>query len=301
MKAGVSCYCFNPMFQAGAITVMEVIEFVGQHTEAECIEPLTRFWEPHRDVNEQAKAAKDRIDQLGLSVSCYTLDSDFSVYDEAKYRQCIETSIARLETAQILGTDTIRLDPRTSLPRRSPDGENPPYPWKEVDVDDVIARIAHGMAEVADAAAERDIKVGVENHGRMLGRTAQTAKMVELVDRPNFGVNLDFTNFRSVYGEDHVEATRKLAKHVVHVHAKDFHISREPQEEEGWQQIPSGEYVKSAVGGEGDAQWPEVFRILKDAGYDGTISLEVSDPDDIKGSVVKGVANLRRIIAGLDA
>jgi inosose dehydratase len=292
MRAGVSCYCFNPMFQTGAITMMEVIEFVGRHTEAECIEPLTRFWERGRDVDEQARAAKDRIDQLGLSVSCYTLDSDFSVYDEAKYRQCIETSIARLETAQILGTDTIRLDPRTSLPGRSPD---------EVDVDDIIVRIAQGMAEVADAAAEKGIKVGVENHGRMLGRTAQTAKIVELVDRPNFGVNLDFTNFRSVYGEDHVEATRQLAKHVVHVHAKDFHISREPQEEEGWRQIPSGEYVKSAVGGEGDSQWPEVFRILKNAGYDGAISLEVSDPDDIKGSVAKGVANLRRIIAGLDA
>jgi sugar phosphate isomerase/epimerase len=293
MKAGVSSYCFNPMLQEGKITLMEVIEFVGQHTEAECVEPLSRYWEPGRDVNQQAKAAKDKVDQLGLSVSCYTLDSDFCVYDETRYRQCIEVSIARLKTAQILGTDTIRLDPRTSLPRRSPD---------EVDVDDVIARIAKGMAEIADAAAEKGIKVGVENHGSMLGRTAQTAKIVELVDRPNFGVNLDFTNFRTVYGEDHIEATRILAKHVVHVHAKDFHISSKPQQDgQGWREIPSGEYVKRAVGGEGNSQWGEVFQILKDAGYDGAISLEVSDPADIKGSVAKGVANIRRIIGELGA
>jgi sugar phosphate isomerase/epimerase len=291
MKAGVSCYCFNPMFQAGTINVMEVIEFVGQHTEAECIEPLSRFWDPHRDVNDQAREARARIDELGLSVSCYTLDSDFSVYDEVRYRQCIEESIASLETTRILGTDTIRLDPRSSLPGKSP---------REVDVDDVIARIARGMAEVADAAAKEGIKVGVENHGSLLGRTAQTARIVELVNRPNFGVNLDFTNFRAVYGEDHVEATRKLAEHVVHVHAKDFYISRTPKGE-GWHQIPSGEYTRRAVGGEGDTQWREVFSILKNAGYNGTISLEVSDPDDIKGSVARGVANIKRIIAELGA
>ncbi len=288
MKAGVSSYCFNQMFLSGEINVMSAIEFVGKQTEAECIEFLSRYWNDDQDVNEQAKAARNMTDKLDLQVSCYTLDSDFAVYDEAKYRQCVETSKARLETAIILGTDTIRLDPRTSLPGKSRD---------EVDLDDVIARIAQGMAEVADAAAEKGIIVGVENHGGMIGRCAQVAKMVELANRPNFGVNLDFTNFRTVYGEDHVEATRKLAKDVVHVHAKDFYISREAQEEEGWRQIPSGEYVKRAVGGDGNSDWPEVFKILKDAGYNGTISLEISDPADIKGSVAKGIANLRRIIA----
>jgi len=290
MNSGVSTYCFNQMFLSKEITLAEVIQFVGSETESDCIEPLSRYWEPGIDENEQAKAAKDLIDKVNLQVSCYTLDSDFAVYDEAKHRQCIEASIARLETAQILGTDTIRLDPRTSLSGRSRD---------EVDVDEIIARIAGGMAEISDAAAEKGITVGVENHGSMLGRTAQTAKIVELVNRPNFGVNLDFTNFRAVYGEDHVEATRILAKHVVHVHAKDFYISAEPQKEEGWREIPSGEYVKRSVGGEGDTQWSEVFRILKEAGYDGTISLEVSDPADIKGSVAKGVANIKRVIAGL--
>lgn len=288
MKAGVSCYCFNQMFLAGEISVMDAIDYVGQHTEAECIEFLSRYWAQDQDVNEQARAARNMTDKLGLQVSCYTMDSDFAVYDAAKYRECIETSKSRLETAIILGTDTIRLDPRTSLPRESRD---------EVDLDDVIARIARGMAEVADAAAQKGITVGVENHGSMIGRCHQVARMVELADRPNFGVNLDFTNFRTVYSEDHVEATRELAEYVVHVHAKDFRISSKPRDGEGWRQIPSGEYVRSAVGGEGNSQWAEVFRILKDAGYDGTISLEISDPADIKGSVAKGVANIRRIVA----
>ena len=291
MKAGVSSYCFNQMLISDEITLMEVIEFVGSETEAQCVEPLSRYWVEGSDVNDQAKVAKEAVDRLGIQVSCYTIDSDFAVYDPAKYRQCIETSIARLDTALILGTDTIRVDPRSSLSGKSQD---------EVDVDDIIERIARGMAEISDAAAKKGITVGVENHGSMLGRTAQTAKIVELVNRPNFGVNLDFTNFRAVFGEDHVEATRILADKVVHVHAKDFRISAK-DEGEGWRQIPSGEYTRRSVGGEGDTQWKEVFSILKEAGYDGTISLEVSDPADIKGSVAKGVANIKRVIAEIGA
>ncbi|MBI3947950.1 MAG: sugar phosphate isomerase/epimerase, partial [Armatimonadetes bacterium] len=155
--------------------------------------------------------------------------------------------------------------------------------------------------EIAAAAAAKGITVGVENHGTLLGRSAQIARIVALVDRPNFGVNLDFTNFRLVFGEDHVAATRALAPKVVHVHAKDLIFSSEPMPGEGWFEAPCGGYCKRAVGGEGEARWPEVFRILKDAGYDGTLSLEIADPADIKGSVVKGVANIRRTIAEIGA
>jgi len=291
MKAGMCFWCFNQMLLDGDIDVLGVMEFVGRQTEADRIEPLSRYWDESRDENEQAREARDLLDEVGLEVSCYTLDSDFAVYDEAKSRECIEECIARLETTQILGADTIRLDPRTSLPG----------PAEEADLDEVTERVARGMQEITDAAAEVGITVGVENHGTLLGSSDTTARIVELVDRPNFGVNIDFTNFRNAFGEDHVEATRKLAERVVHAHAKDFYISAEPQEGEEWHETARGEWVKRAVGGEGDAQWPELFTILRDAGYDGTISLEVSDPADIKGSVAQGVANLRRIIAQIEA
>ena len=291
MKAGVCTYCFNQMFLDGVLTMMDAITFVGTETEADCFEPLTRYWNPDRDEDDQAREARSRLDELGLDVSCYTLDSDFAIYDAAKHQACIDLCVRRLDTALILKTDTIRLDPRTSLP--GPAGEANP--------DEILERIAEGMTKVADAAAEKGIKVGVENHGRLVGRTAQTQKMVELVNRSNFGVNIDFTNFRHVYGEDHIAATRLLASHVVHAHAKDFTISKTPQAGGEWRQIPSGQYIKRAIGGEGDMQWPELFAILKNAGYTGTISLEVSDPADIKGSVTRGVANLKRVIAEVEA
>ena len=291
MKSGVSSYCFNPLFTENQISMMEAITFVGTKTEADCFEPLSRFWDSDRDENQQAKEARDLRTEHHLETSCYTLDSNFAVYDEVEYRACIERCIERLDTARLLNTDTIRLDPRSSIP-------GPP---EETDLDDVLKRIATGMTEITEAAADKGIKVGVENHGRLLGRTAQTLKIVQLVNKPNFGVNIDFTNFQQVFGEGHVEATRQLADCVVHVHAKDFYLSKEPREGDEWRQIPTGEYARRAIGGEGDMQWSTLFTILKQAGYTGTISLEITDPNDIKGSIAKGVANIKRILAEVEA
>ena len=59
MKAGVSSYCFNSMFLSGDIDVMKATQFVGKETEADCIEFLSRYWDEDKDVNDQAKAARE--------------------------------------------------------------------------------------------------------------------------------------------------------------------------------------------------------------------------------------------------
>ncbi len=155
--------------------------------------------------------------------------------------------------------------------------------------------MATSMQMIADNAAAMNISVGVENHRRHLGRIEQTERLVRLVDRANFGVNIDPTNFRAVFGQDHIEGVRRIAKDVVHVHLKDHHISAEPQDD-SWRQAPNGQYLKNAIGGEGDADWPRIVRLLKDAGYDDTVSLEVVDLNDILASITKGVENLKRVI-----
>jgi len=291
MYSGVCSYCFNKPFLANEISVLEAIRFSGTETDAAYYEPLSRYWDPERDENEQAREAHDAMSDVGLTASCYTLDSDFAVYDESSNAECVDRCVERLQTAKHLGTDRVRLDPRTSLPK----------PPEETDFDDVLERIAASMQKIADEAAKQDVVVGVENHGRHLGRLEQTARMIELVDRANFGVNLDPTNFKVVFGQDHIKATRQLAPHVVHFHIKDIRISEtEMPESEGWRPSLAGDcWIKNAVGGTGDANWPAIFSILKEAGYDGAASLEVVDPNDIRGSVREGVANINRVIENL--
>ncbi len=203
MKAGVCSYCFNSMLTEGKISLMEAIEFVGKETEADCFEPYSPYWSPDRDVQEQAREARSLMDRVGLQASCHALATDFAVYDEGENRACLDWCEKMLQVAVILGADTVRVDPRTAPP--------PGRSRDDIDPEDALARVAQSMQTVADIATEKGLKVGVENHGLLLGRTSQTARIVERVDRPNFGVNLDFTNFRTVFGEDHVEAARLLA------------------------------------------------------------------------------------------
>lgn len=297
MNSGVCQWVFNRLLTAGEMDMFDCIQFVGSETEADCFEPLSRYWYKDDPIDEQAERARKMLDEHGLGVSCYTLDSNFAAYDEDAFDETVADCILELDIAEILGTDTIRLDPRSTLPEEH---------QKNPDLDFVLERVCEGMQEVADVAADRGIKVGVENHGRLLGRTRQVLRMVKLVDRPNFGVNLDYSNFRIVFGEDHIEATRLLAPYVVHVHAKDHYLrSTEPEnaEEEGWRRTlaeDSVEWFRPCVAGTGDMDLPKVFSIVHDAGYDGTISLEISLPDDIFGSVREGVANINRIIAEVE-
>ncbi|MBI3947873.1 MAG: TIM barrel protein, partial [Armatimonadetes bacterium] len=149
MKAGVNTYCFGPMLLDGEMGLAQVIQFIGRETVAECFEVLARFWDKGRDEAAQARDAKRVLESVGLEVSCYSLDSDFAVYDRAQRRACVDQCIRRLDTALILGTHVIRLDPRSSLPP----GTSP----QDVDVDDLMARMAESAREIADAAAAKGI------------------------------------------------------------------------------------------------------------------------------------------------
>lgn len=42
-------------------------------------------------------------------------------------------------------------------------------------------------------------------------------------------------------------------------------------------------------------QWPALFTILKQVICTRTFSLEITDPNDITGSIDKGVANIKRV------
>ena len=111
------------------------------------------------------------------------------------------------------------------------------------------------------------------------------------------GVNLDPANFTMVTGQDAVEAVHILKGKIVHTHLKDGR-RLDPN------QNPSDVYHAFAIGGveainackgftelpigEGDVDWVNYLKALKEIGYDGylTIEREAGDKpfDDIKSA-----------------
>ncbi len=103
------------------------------------------------------------------------------------------------------------------------------------------------------------------------------------------GVNLDPANFTMVTGQDAVEAVYILKDHIVHTHLKDGRMLDKNQD-------PTDVYHAFALGGvdalnacegfielpigEGDVDWDNYIKALKDIGFDGFLTIEREAGDD---------------------
>ncbi|HEX8522551.1 MAG TPA: sugar phosphate isomerase/epimerase [Tepidisphaeraceae bacterium] len=83
---------------------------------------------------------------------------------------------------------------------------------------------------------------------------------------------------------DHIRFLKEFAPHVKHVHGKDTDVNEEARYEFGTQgaafQEPHrwGQWIwRYTIPGHGVARWGDIFRILKDAGFRGAVSVELED------------------------
>ena len=117
------------------------------------------------------------------------------------------------------------------------------------------------------------------------------------------GVNLDPANFTMVTGQDPIEAVYMLNKYIVHTHAKDGKMLDKNQD-------PTDIYHAFAVGGvealnacqgfqelplgEGDVDWDNYLKALKEIGYDGFLTIERECGDDPASDIVLAADFLKR-------
>lgn len=99
-----------------------------------------------------------------------------------------------------------------------------------------------------------------------------------------FGINYDPSHLLRM-GIDPLRFVREFAGRVLHVHAKDAAVSDDDLYEYGHEQPPTfklprrwaGAAWRYTVPGHGQAPWTEIFRALRDAGYEGQVSVELED------------------------
>ena len=135
----------------------------------------------------------------------------------------------------------------------------------------LVERLVGPVRRAADHAADRGIRLALENHGDL--RVADILALFGAVDRPRtLGVCLDNVNLIRV-GDDMAEGTRALAPYTLLVQLKD-HAAGDPTV---W-----GGPVCTALG-EGVADLDGLIAILDTAGFDGPVCVELASlgPDDV--------------------
>lgn len=122
--------------------------------------------------------------------------------------------------------------------------------------------IAAGFASLAESAGSRGVTLALEPHvGQAIDRTERVEWLMERVNSPHFRLNFDNSHFE-VMGEDIDDYVPRLTRYAVHTHLKD---------QRG--QAPKYEFL---VPGEGDFDYARYLRAMEQAGYTGSVTVEIS-------------------------
>lgn len=146
------------------------------------------------------------------------------------------------------------------------------------------ATMCQRLQIVADCLAEKGVTLTMETGQEPID---VLLRFIADVDRPNVKVNFDPGNV-ILYGiGDPLEAARKLAPHIVHMHCKDALLSDKPGVTWG-QEMPLGK---------GHARLAEIIPMLKAGGYKGALVIEREAGPDRIGDIRDGIKFLKGVLA----
>ncbi|OMF10635.1 sugar phosphate isomerase [Paenibacillus amylolyticus] len=284
MKVGLSTYSLQQALDRKELTVPDAIRWIadqgGEHVE---IVPMGFSLIDNRELINEIKAVAKEV---GIDISNYAIGANFAVQEDAEaLEQEIQNVMRHVDVAAALGVKLMRHDVAF---RPAPEGTVAQF---EID----LPVLVKACQRIADYAADFGIITSVENHGYYVQSSERIQRLLHETARSNFKTTLDVGNFLCV-DEDPVSAVKNNIPYASMVHAKDFYWRpsyRNPGE--GWFQTSHGNYLRGAIVGHGDIDMPEVFRVLKQSGYDGYISVEFEGMEDCKTASRIAMDNVRRL------
>jgi sugar phosphate isomerase/epimerase len=147
-----------------------------------------------------------------------------------------------------------------------------------------VRLVVESIGEMLEYAAQRGIVLALENHYKdnywKYPEFAQHMdvflEIVSQIDSPWFGVQFDPSN-TLVAGEDPLDLLERVKSRVVTMHASDRylmpgHTLEDLKNAEG--SIGYAAFLSHGVIGKGLNDYPRIFQILKEAGFQGWISIE---------------------------
>ncbi|MCL5409126.1 MAG: sugar phosphate isomerase/epimerase [Candidatus Omnitrophica bacterium] len=111
-------------------------------------------------------------------------------------------------------------------------------------------------------------------------------KLLDYVNNPGIKVNYDPANLVMVAGDDPVKGVKILSKYIVHTHAKDGVKLPDENGNKKWEEKPLGE---------GDVDFPEYLKAMKEIGYTGFFTIEREVGDNPEFDIIKARDFLRNL------
>lgn len=283
MKIAVSSYSFSQAMWDGRMTLMDVIP-KAKEMGYEGVE-IVRGNQTDAEMRSLALQLKAQSEEYGLPIIAYMVGADF-------LKNGLEAEIQRLrgeaEIAALMGAPRMRHDATGGADANG----------KMYTVEEALPIVAAGYRGVTEFAAGLGVHTMIENHGYFFQDSCRVKKLIETVNHPNFGWVMDMGNFMCA-DETSVDAVKIAAPLAVHAHAKDFHYKAKGEyvPPQGWFSTRGGNALRGAIIGHGVVNVPECLKILREAGYDGWLSVEFEGMEDCLMALKADLANLKGMLA----
>ena len=207
MKLGISMYSYLRAVRDGRL---DISSFIHECKSLGCdgVELLDFFYE---DVEADRARAIEALDQTGLVCGVFSVAQNFAKPDAAERREQEERVEFGVDEAIHYNAKVVRVFAGDIA--------------EGITFDDARSWIIEGLTNVSNYAHDRGVKLALENHGKLAGRSDQVRGIIDEVrDRCGhaaLGANPDTGNFMLVGQQGH-EAIEDVAEYAYMVHFKDF-------------------------------------------------------------------------------
>ncbi|MBN1555203.1 MAG: sugar phosphate isomerase/epimerase [Phycisphaerae bacterium] len=288
MKIGVSSYSFQrylndgSLDRFGVITKAKEIGFDGVEYSGLGIPA------DDPEIIPLAQKIRAAAADAGMPIFSYTVKGNF--LQENGWEAEVERLKGEVKVAVELGVPCMRHDSAWG----PLNGKNPA---DEAAFEEVLPILAKGCKAVTEFAADLGVKTMVENHGYFVQEATRCEKLMRAVNHENFGSLIDMGNFLCA-DDDPASACKRMTPYVTHFHAKDFHVkpADAPDPGEGWFKSRGGNYLRGSIIGHGNVDVPGCVKAVKDAGYQGALSIEFEGMEENYKALTVGLANLRKYV-----
>jgi 3-oxoisoapionate decarboxylase len=285
MEVGIDSYCYHRFFgevypqQEKPPRAMTLEDFLDRTHELDVDGvSLESCFIPNKDA-AYLNHIKDVLDDRKMA-RVYAWGHPDGL-EGGRNTKAYDEMIRSFEHARNIGAKVMRVVGSSLMYRNEPHGPQ-------------IERLTGMFREAVKVAEDFGIRMAVENH---IDFTAdEMLQLVTAVGSPYLGVNFDTGNFLRLL-DDPVKGMAKLAKYVYATHIKDLKVQKG---------VPADEwfFFSSTPVGDGLVDNLRLARMLKEAGYEGFLAVEIDflHPDYDGGedeAVKKSVAELKKIAASV--
>ncbi len=236
----------------------------------------------HRQMDNETPAyvngLKRRAWEQGLSLPMLSIHQDFVDPSAEERKKDIDHTRRCLELAARLGCPAIRLNSGRWNTIKSFDdlmkvkGEEPPI--EGYTDEDAFKWVIDSIQQLLPDAERLGVVMAIENHWGLTTSVDNLLRIWKSVNSPWLGLNVDTGN----YPGDPYVGLERLAGHATIVQAKTYYGGGE------WYTL--------------DLDYPRIAGILRKAGFNGWVSLEMEGKEDPATAVPKSYAVLRAAFGG---